>query len=221
MRVERHAILTALAFLDLTARASSEQILVASLVDDIVYADLIPSGSCHSGCTREEHAVAHIEGTPSHESCELQTVTPFDPSVPEPGLLRASIYCEDSTGALIEEGTGPCIYDICVDFSWTDNEEGEGGQLTYDVLIIRESKPRGAHTVYIDLSVSIDPSATYGDVDSCMLEGTCTTKNCTEPTPYDAVVSNNACVPPFASCFFYQYGCNATSQGPTLLCSLS
>lgn len=199
MRVERHPILTALGLLCLAPRASSEQILVASLVDDIVYADLIPSGSCHSGCTREEHAVAHIEYTPEHRSCELQTVTPFDPSVPEPGLLRASVYCEDSTGALIEEGTAPCIFDICVDFAWTDSDEGEGGQLTYDVLIIRESRPRSAHTVYVDLSVSIDPSASYGDVDSCAHEGICATKNCTEPNPYGAVVSNNACVRTLAS----------------------
>lgn len=70
----------------------AEQVLVASLVDDITYADIVPSGTCYDGCTRYEQAVAHVTGTPDQLDCGLQTVSPFDASTPEPGLLRALIY---------------------------------------------------------------------------------------------------------------------------------
>ena len=53
-----------------------EQVLVASLVDDIVYADLIPNGDCVNGCRREEHAVAHVSGTPQTRSCCLLYTSP-------------------------------------------------------------------------------------------------------------------------------------------------
>ena len=187
----RNAALSALAVLGVAyvGPSRAEQVLVASLVDDIVYADLTPNGDCVNGCRREEHAVAHVSGTPQTRSCELQTITPFDSSTPLPGLLRASIYCEDATGALIEQGTGPCKFDICVDFAWTDGEGDEEGQLTYDVVIVRETKPRAPHTVYIDLSVAIDPTATNTDVDSCAKNGTCVTKECSGTEGYSAMVS--------------------------------
>lgn len=186
----RHAGIAALALVGMACVGPSraEQVLVASLVDDIVYADLVANGDCSDGCRREEHAVAHVSGTPQTRSCELQTITPFDPATPEPGLLRASIYCEDSTGALIEQGTGPCKFDICVDFSWTDGEGDNEGQLTYDVVIVRDERPRAPHTVYVDLSVAIDPTVTNGNVDSCAKNGSCVTKECTAPDGYPAEV---------------------------------
>lgn len=181
------ALLVAATQLACVCRA--EQVLVASLVDNIVYADIVEKGDCVSGCTREEHAVAHVSGTPQTQSCELQTVTPFDTAEPEPGLLRASVYCEDATGALIEQGTGPCKFEICVDFSWKDGEGDEEGQLSYDVVIIREQKPRAPHVVYVDLSVAIDPTASNTNVDSCSKNGTCALKECLAPTAYAATVS--------------------------------
>lgn len=189
--LSRHAAWTALTALGIACVGPSraEQVLVASLVDDIVYADLVANGDCADGCRREEHAVAHVSGTPQTRSCELQTITPFDASTPEPGLLRASIYCEDSTGALIEQGTGPCKFDICVDFAWTDGEGDEEGELSYDVVIVRDKKPRAPHTVYVDLSVAIDPTATNTNVDSCAKNGTCASEVCTAPDGYSAVVS--------------------------------
>lgn len=191
MGLLRHAGLTALALLATAyvGPSRAEQILVASLVDDIVYADLVADGDCYDGCTREEHAIAHVSGTPSTESCELQTITPFDSADVEPGLLRASIYCEDATGALIEQGTAPCKFEICVDFAWTDGEGDNEGQLTYDVVIVRDSKPRAPHTIYVDLSVAIDPTASNTNVDSCQKNGTCAAKVCTEPEAYTALVS--------------------------------
>lgn len=166
----------------------AEQVLVAKLVDDIVGSDLSAGGDCVTGCTREVHAVAHVAGTPQTTACELQTVTPFDTSTEKPGLLRASIYCEDVTGALIEQGTGPCQFDICVDFQWIDGQGEDEGQLIYDVVIVRDKKPRAAHTVYVDLSVAIDPTAPQAEVDSCAKAGTCAVKVCTAPTAYTAEV---------------------------------
>lgn len=196
----RGAAFTALAALGIAwvGPSRAEQVLVASLVDDIVYADLITNGDCVNGCRREEHAVAHVSGTPQTRSCELETITPFDTTTPLPGLLRASIYCEDATGALIEQGTGPCKFDICVDFAWTDGEGDEEGELTYDVVIVREKKPRAPHTVYVDLSVAIDPTATNTAVDSCSKNGTCVTKECTAPDNYAAMVSEICAFPAIA-----------------------
>lgn len=186
----RHAAFALLAAAtQLACVCRAEQVLVASLVDDIVYADIVEGGDCVSGCSREEHAVAHVSGTPQTRSCELQTITPFDTSTPEPGLLRASVYCEDSSGALIEQGTNPCKFEICVDFSWTDGEGDEEGELSYDVLIIRDQRPRAPHTVYVDLSVAIDPTASNTNVDSCNKNGTCALKECTAPDAYTASVS--------------------------------
>ncbi|CAM9490739.1 unnamed protein product, partial [Sphacelaria rigidula] len=56
----------------------ADQVLVAELVDDIVASDIVSGGDCHTGCTREVHATAHVSGTPETTSCELETVTPFD-----------------------------------------------------------------------------------------------------------------------------------------------
>lgn len=187
----RHAATAALAAFGIASfvqPSRGEQVLVASLVDDIVYADLVGDGDCTDGCRREEHAVAHVSGTPQTRSCELETVTPFDSADVEPGLLRASIYCEDATGALIEQGNGPCRFEICVDFSWADGEGDEEGKLTYDVLIIRDGKPRAPHTVYVDLSVAVDPTSN-GNVDSCSKNGTCALQECTGTESYTAVVS--------------------------------
>lgn len=163
----------------------ADQVLVASLVDDITFSDIVTDGACHTGCRREEHAIAHVTGTPETQACELQTVSPFDASTPEPGLLRASIYCEDSSGNLIEQGVRPCIYDICVDFAWNDDE----GELTYDVVIERASRPSAPHTIYVDLSVAIDPTAANTNVDSCAFNGTCALLECVEPNAYSAIVS--------------------------------
>lgn len=186
----RHAAFALLATAtQLACVCRAEQVLVASLVDNIVYADIVEKGDCVSGCTREEHAVAHVSGTPQTRSCELQTITPFDTTAPEPGLLRASVYCEDASGALIEQGTGPCKFEICVDFSWTDGEGDEEGQLSYDVVIIRDQKPRAPHVVYVDLSVAIDPTASNTNVDSCAKNGTCVMKECEAPNGYTATVS--------------------------------
>ncbi|CAN0053620.1 unnamed protein product, partial [Ectocarpus sp. 12 AP-2014] len=113
-------------------RVRAEQVLVASLVDDITYADIVPSGTCADGCVRYEQAVAHVTGTPDQLDCDLQTVSPFDSSTPEPGLLRALIYCEDSSGTLIEQGTRPCVFDVCVDFSWSTGDGDGDGELTYE-----------------------------------------------------------------------------------------
>lgn len=157
---------------------------MASLVDDITFSDLISSGACHNGCRREEHAIAHVTGSPDTQACELQTVSPFDSTTPEPGLLRASIYCEDSSGNLIEQGNRPCVFDVCVDFAWnTDDQE-----LAYDVVINRPSRPSAAHTIYVDLSVEIDPTANT-NVDSCAFNGTCALLECTAPNSYSAIVS--------------------------------
>lgn len=181
-------VATALSFALYIFLAGAEQILVAELVDDIVSSDIVPGGNCYSGCKREVKAQAHVEGTPETGDCKLQTVTPFNTTIPEPGLLQASIYCEDKTGALIEQGKGPCQFDVCVDFRWTDAEVGAGGHLYYEVVIIRSSKPRASHTVYVELSVAIDPTAN-GDVDSCLKEGACVTTFCQAPVPYTANVS--------------------------------
>lgn len=176
-----------------TAPSSSraEQVLVASLVDDITYSDIVTGGSCSGvdGCTREERAVAHVTGTPEQADCALQTITPFDQSIPEPGLLRASHYCEDSSGTLIEQGVRPCIYTICVDFSWSAGESEEDGELAYEVIIDRTSKPSAPHTIYVDLSVAVDPTASNTDVDSCQFNATCDPIVCTAPNSYPAVVS--------------------------------
>lgn len=184
---------------------------MASLVDDIVYADLITNGDCVNGCRREEHAVAHVSGTPQTRSCELETITPFDATTPLPGLLRASIYCEDATGALIEQGTGPCKFDICVDFAWKDGEGNDEGELTYDVVIVRESKPRAPHTVYVDLSVAIDPTATNSNVDSCSKNGTCVTKECNGAEGYSAMVSEIRAFPHVA--FLASFGTDGGGGG--------
>ncbi|CAM9318065.1 unnamed protein product [Scytosiphon promiscuus] len=167
----------------------AEQVLVASLVDDITYSDIVTGGSCNDGCTREERAVAHVTGTPEQADCELQAITPFDQSIPEPGLLRASHYCEDSSGTLIEQGVRPCIYTICVDFSWSAGESDEDGELAYEVIIDRESKPSAPHTIYVDLSVAVDPTASNTDVDSCQFNATCDPIECTAPDSYAAVIS--------------------------------
>lgn len=170
-------------------RGAAEQVLVAELIDDIVSADIVPGGNCDSGCTREVHAIAHVDGTPEEAQCLLETRTPFDTVNPTPGLLTAHIYCEDETGMLIKEGTGPCRYKVCVDFQWKDgDEEGTGGRLEYDVVIVREDKPRAPHTVYVDLSVEIDPTATVSDVNSCEYPETCVLKECIVPNGYRAEV---------------------------------
>lgn len=166
----------------------ADQVLVASLVDDITFSDIASGGACNDGCRREEHAIAHVTGTPETQACELQTVSPFDSSTPEPGLLRASIYCEDSSGNLIQQGVRPCVFDICVDFAWNDIED----ELAYDVVIERASRPSQPHTIYVDLSVAIDPTATNTNVDSCMFNGTCALLECTEPNAYSAIVSTSS-----------------------------
>ena len=205
-----HAKTAGLALVALAATiapmARAEQVLVASLVDDITYSDIVSGGDCHSGCQREEHAVAHVSGTPQTPSCELQTISPFDTSTPEPGLLRASIYCEDSTGALIEQGVRPCIFDVCVDFKWTAGINEQDGQLTYDVVIERPSKPSAPHTVYVDLSVAVDPTANTTDVDSCVALGECVGLVCEAPTAYTAEV-RTAALPLFfiSSCIPSRY----------------
>eukprot|EP00903_Cladosiphon_okamuranus_P018235 g16774.t1 len=181
--------LAALALAAMAPSSRSEQVLVASLVDDITYSDIVSGGDCHSGCIREEHAVAHISGSPATPSCQLQTITPFDASTPEPGLLRASIYCEDSTGALIEKGTRPCIFDACVDFKWTAGVNDVEGQLTYDVVITRLSKPSAPHTVYVDLSVAVDPTANNTSVDSCTAQGECEGVVCDGDKSYTAEIT--------------------------------
>lgn len=171
--------LAVLAVAAIAPSSRAEQVLVASLVDDITFSDIVSGGDCHTGCQREEHAVAHVSGTVATPSCRLQTITPFDPSIPEPGLLRASIYCEDSSGALIEQGTRPCVFDVCVDFKWTVGVNDEEGQLTYEVVIDRPSKPSAPHTVYVDLSVAVDPTANTTSVDSCQVLGECVGLVCT------------------------------------------
>lgn len=168
--------------------ANAEQVLVAQLIDDIVDSDTVVGGDCSNGCSREVHATAFVAGTPQTPTCRLQTVTPFDSAVTPPGLLRASVYCEDVTGALIQQGTGPCIFDVCVDFRWTAGEGDEEGQLDYEVVIERKKKPRAAHTVYIDLSVAIDPTELNVKVDSCESNDECVVKKCTAPTSYMAKV---------------------------------
>lgn len=182
------------AFLALAAIAPwsrAEQVLVASLIDDITYSDIVVNGDCHEGCLREEHAVAHVAGNPETPSCKLQTVSPFDATVPDAGLLRASVYCEDSTGALIKQGNRPCIFDVCVDFKWTEGVNDQDGQLTYDVVIERLSKPSAPHTVYVDLSVAVDPTANNTSVDSCVAEGFCNGLVCAAPEAYTAQVSEH------------------------------
>lgn len=163
----------------------AEQVLVASLVDDITFSDIVTGGACNVGCHREHHAIAHVTATPETRSCELQTVSPFDDSTPDPGLLRASIYCEDSSGNLIRQGVRPCIFDVCVDFAWNN----DANDLTYDVVIERDARPSKPHTVYVDLSVEVDPTATNTDVDSCAFNGTCSTLQCTGTNAYAAIVS--------------------------------
>lgn len=187
-RWHSRASVIALALAAVASTCRGEQVLVASLIDDITYSDIVANGDCHNGCKREEHAVAHLEGTPATPSCELQTISPFDTATPPPGLLRASIYCEDSTGALVEQGVRPCIYEVCVDFKWTAGINGEEGQLTYDVVIDRAAKPNAPHTVYVDLSVGVDPSTTNSNVDSCVAVGECVGLQCGQE--YTAEVSS-------------------------------
>lgn len=167
---------------------NAEQVLVAQLVDNIVDSDTVNGGDCSDGCTREVYATAFVAGTPQTPSCQLQTVTPFDSTVAPPGLLRASIYCEDVTGALIEQGTGPCVFEVCVDFKWDAGEGDDEGQLDYEVVIKRTKKPRAAHTVYVDLSVAIDPTAPNPEVDSCKSAAVCDAKVCDAAAPYMAKV---------------------------------
>lgn len=186
--------------------ARAEQVLVASLVDDITYSDIVSGGDCHTGCQREEHAVAHVSGTPATPSCELQTISPFDTSVALPGLLRASIYCEDSTGALVEQGTRPCIFEVCVDFKWTTGINDEEGQLTYDVVIERPSKPSAPHTVYVDLSVAVDPTANTTAVDSCLAEGECVGLVCEAPQAYTAEVRRDNAESELVSALLFRVG---------------
>lgn len=175
----------------LLAGVCAEKVLVAQLVDDIVASDLSPGGNCEDGCTREVHAIAHVSGSPQSRSCELQTVTPFDSSPVQAGLLRASVYCEDSTGALIEEGTGPCQFNVCVDFRYIAGEGDDEGNLEYDVVIVRSRKPRAPHTVYVDLSVAVDPTSAGAEVDSCEKVGWCAVKECTEPEAFMAKASSS------------------------------
>lgn len=184
-------VTTALALAGHALLGAAEQVLVAELVDDIVISDLIEGGNCENGCTREVHAVAHVEGNPQNEECKLEVVSPFNNSQPEPGLLTATIYCEDYTGALIEQGRGPCKFEHCVDFRWIDGDGDTGGELEYDVVIIRSEKPSAAHTVYVDLAVSVDPTSVNSNVDSCEAEGTCSFKECVSPEPYKAEVRSS------------------------------
>ena len=175
------AALALLAAQQPTVRA--EQVLVASLVDDITYSDMVSTGKCAEGCATEQHANAFIDGTPATPTCRLQTVSPFDDTVASPGLLRAHINCEDSSGTLIEQGTRPCIFDVCVDFAW----DAEQSLLQYDVAITRPSKPSAPHTIYVDLSVSIDPLGNNTSVDSCESTAKCDVLDCTGQ--YSAMVS--------------------------------
>lgn len=181
--------LAALTFACVVGPRSAEKVLVARLVDDIVYADLVGDGDCVNGCRREEHAVAFVAGNPVTRSCSLQMTTPFDTTTSKPGLLSALHYCEDATGALIEQGKGPCKFHLCVDFDWTEGEGDEDGKLSYDVVIIRTQKPRAPHTVYVDLTVVVDPTAAGLSVDSCERNGTCVGVQCAAPEAYTAVVS--------------------------------
>ncbi|CAM9350584.1 unnamed protein product, partial [Ectocarpus sp. 8 AP-2014] len=63
------------------------------------------------------------------------------------------------------------------------------GELTYEVRVERESKPSAPHTIYVDLSVAIDPTATNTNVDSCQFNGTCEAQTCEAPNAYGAVIS--------------------------------
>lgn len=171
----RHARSFGIAVLAFAAGSvRAEQVLVASLVDDITYSDIVSTGKCAEGCATEEHANAFIDGNVQTPTCNIQTVSPFDDAVAAPGLLRAHIYCEDSSGTLIEQGTRPCIFDVCVDFAW----DAEESLLQYDVLITRDDKPSAPHTIYVDLSVSIDPLGNNTSIDSCQNQNKCPVLEC-------------------------------------------
>lgn len=76
-----------------------------------------------------------------------------------------------------------------MDFSWNVGDGDGEGELTYEVVVERESKPSAPHTIYVDLSVAIDPTSTNTNVDSCQYNGTCDPQVCETPNNYGAVVS--------------------------------
>ncbi|CAM9755430.1 unnamed protein product [Discosporangium mesarthrocarpum] len=159
---------------------SSDQVLVASLVDDIVPVDYIEGGDCYEGCIREIRASAHVEGDKSTEGCGLVTTTPFTSNAPEDGTLKATVYCKDRSGALVPQGVGVCQFSVCVDYAWNAEE----GEVYYDVVITRADRPRGEHAVHVDLSVDVDPFSLGAFSPICEKTKICDVKKCTGDISY-------------------------------------